>query len=64
MDEGIAGTDLKQRFYEHLQTFAGEQQIFVVDNTDPPDEFLAKATHFTRNEKIPRYGLFPLPVKG
>jgi hypothetical protein len=64
MDEGIAGTDLKQRFYEHLQAFAGEQQIFVVDNTDPPDEFLAKATHFTRNEKIPRYGLFPLPVQG
>jgi len=58
-DEGISGTDLKQRFYEHLQTFAGDQQIFVVDNTDPPPSFLEKAQHFTRNPAIPRYGLFP-----
>jgi hypothetical protein len=58
-DEGIAGTDLKQRFYEHLETFAGEQQIFIVDNTDPPPRFLKKAEHFTKNPAIPRYGLFP-----
>jgi hypothetical protein len=58
-DEGISGTDLKPRFYEHLETFAGSQQIFVVDNTDPPPSFLAKATHFTKNPAIPRYGLFP-----
>jgi hypothetical protein len=58
-DEGISGTDLKPRFYEHLEKFAGDQQIFVVDNTDPPQSFLAKATHFTKNPAIPRYGLFP-----
>lgn len=58
-DEGIAGTDLKPRFYEHLQKFAGHQQIFVVDNTDPPPSFLKKAEHFTKNPAIPRYGLFP-----
>jgi hypothetical protein len=34
-DEGISGTDLKPRFYEHLETFAGQQQVFVVDNTEP-----------------------------
>jgi len=55
----ITGTDLKQRFYEHLQSFAGEQQIFIVDNTEPPAEFQAMATHFTKNPTIPRYGLFP-----
>ena len=58
-DEGIAGTDLKQRFYEHLEKFAGEQQIFAVDNTDPPSSFLAKAEHFTKNPAIPGYALFP-----
>jgi hypothetical protein len=58
-DENISGSDLKPRFYEHLETFAGPQQIFIVDNTEPPPEFLAKATHFTKNPAIPRYGLFP-----
>jgi hypothetical protein len=65
-DEGISGTDLKQRFYEHLATFAGDQQIFIVDNTDPPPNFLETAQHFTKNPAIPRYGLFPYikkPVK-
>jgi hypothetical protein len=58
-DEGIAGTDLKPRFYEHLEGFAGQQQIFVVDNTEPPPAFIPKATHFTKNPAIPRCGLFP-----
>ena len=58
-DEGIAGTDLKPRFYEHLEKFAGRQQVFVVDNTEPPENFRAKAQQFTHNPEIPRYGLFP-----
>ena len=58
-DEGISGTDLKARFYEYLQASAGEQQVFIVDNTEPPPDFLAKATHFTKNPAIPRCGLFP-----
>ena len=62
-DEGISGTDLKPRFYEHLETFAGGQQIFIVDNTEPPPSFAAKAQHFTKNPAIPRYGLFPYVKK-
>ncbi|MGA8028365.1 MAG: hypothetical protein WB992_14570 [Bryobacteraceae bacterium] len=62
-DEGIAGTDLKQRFYEHLQVFAGDDQIFIVDNTEPPEAFLTKASHFTANPDIPRCGLFPCQKK-
>jgi hypothetical protein len=58
-DENISGTDLKPRFYEYLESFAGSQQVFIVDNTEPPTEFLAKATHFTKNPAIARYGLFP-----
>ena len=62
-DEDISSSDLKPRFYEHLEKFAGSQQIFVIDNTDPPAEYAAKGTHFTANEKYGRYGLFP-PLKG
>jgi hypothetical protein len=62
-DEDITGTDLKPCFYEHLERFAGSQQIIVVDNTDPPPEFVSKSTHFTQNPAIPRYGLFPYILK-
>jgi hypothetical protein len=63
-DEGIAGTDLKLRFYQHLSKFAGAQQVLIVDNTTPPPEFIAKALEFTGNPDIPRYGLFPhVPMK-
>jgi hypothetical protein len=58
-DEGITGTDLKPRFYEHLETFSGTQQILAVDNTEPPPAFIPKTTHFTKNPAIPRSGLFP-----
>jgi len=61
-DENITSTDLKPRFYEHLEKFSGEEQIFVIDNTDPPPEYAAKGIHFTANDKHGRYGLFP-PVK-
>jgi hypothetical protein len=61
-DEDITATDLKPRFYEHLEKFSREQQIFVIDNTDPPPDYAVKAIHFTANEKLGRYGLFP-PVK-
>lgn len=39
----ISGTDLK-RFYEHLEKFAGGQQIFIVDNTEPPPSFAGEVT--------------------
>lgn len=61
-DENITSTDLKPRFYEHLERFSGKQQIFVIDNTDPPPEYASKGIHFTANEKFGRYGLFK-PVK-
>lgn len=31
----------------------------LVDNTEPPADFQATATHFTKNPDIPRYGFFP-----
>lgn len=63
-DEGIIGTDLKLRFYEHLKTFAGTEQIFIIDNTEPRKHFLEMAEQFTGNPAIPRCGFFPcLPKK-
>ncbi|MBZ5658847.1 MAG: hypothetical protein LAO08_00425 [Acidobacteriia bacterium] len=60
-DENIAGTDLKPRFYEHLINFIGQQQLFIVENTEPPADILAKVHHeeFTHNPNIGRFGLFP-----
>jgi hypothetical protein len=60
-DENIAGTDLKQRFYEHLIEFIGGQQLFVVENTEPPPSILRTINHetFTGNPNEGRYGLFP-----
>ena len=58
-DENITSTDLKPRSYEHLESFSGEDQIFVIDNSDPPAEYATKGIHFTANKNIGRYGLFP-----
>jgi hypothetical protein len=61
-DENVTSTDLKPRFYGHLEKFSGEQQIFAIHNADPPPEYASKGLHFAVNEKFGRYGLFP-PVK-
>jgi hypothetical protein len=60
-DENIAGTDLKPRFYEHLIEFVGDQQLFIVENTDPPANILARVhgEDFTGNPNMGRFGLFP-----
>lgn len=64
-DENIAGTDLKERFYEHLIKFIGQQQLFIVENTEPPHDILKDINHetFTGNPSEGRYGLFPAIAK-
>ena len=64
-DENIAGTDLKERFYEHLLKFMGTQQLFIVENTEPPASLLNNINHetFTGNPNEGRYGLFPSVAK-
>jgi chaperonin cofactor prefoldin len=64
-DENIAGTDLKERFYEHLLEFIGQEQLFIVENTEPPPDILKAINHetFTGNPNEGRYGLFPLVPK-
>lgn len=64
-DENIAGTDLKERFYEHLLKFIGTQQLLIVENTEPPASLLHYINHetFTGNPNEGRYGLFPSIAK-
>jgi len=64
-DENIAGTDLKERFYEHILKFIGTQQLFIVENTEPPASILKTINHetFTGNPNEGRYGLFPSMAK-
>jgi hypothetical protein len=64
-DENIVGTDLKQRFYEHLIEFIGKEQLFIVENTEPPADILKTTNHetFTGNPNEGRYGLFPAVAK-
>jgi hypothetical protein len=64
-NENIAGMDLKPRFYEHLHKFIGKEQLFIVENTEPPADILAKVHHevFTGNPNIGRAGFFPSIVK-
>jgi hypothetical protein len=64
-DENIAGTDLKERFYEHILRFIGAQQILIVENTEPPGALLPSFNHeiFTGNPNEGRYGLFPPVAK-
>jgi hypothetical protein len=58
-DENIAGTDLKPRFYDHVLRFIGDQQLFIVENTEPPADVLDRVQEFSGNPNIGRYGLFP-----
>jgi len=46
-------------------TFIGDQQLFIVENTEPPADILGKVNHevFTGNPNIPRFGLAPPVVK-
>jgi hypothetical protein len=31
-------TDLKVRFYEYLTQIGNDQQVIMIENTDPPDD--------------------------
>jgi len=58
-DEGIIGTDLKLRFYEHLNKFAGTEQIFIIDNTEPPQHFLRRQSSSRATRPFRVAGCFP-----
>lgn len=61
-DDDLRHTDLKARFYEYLKQITSDQQIIIIENTDPPDDVrvLPCAQKFTGNSEEGRAGLFPV----
>jgi hypothetical protein len=60
VDDDLRHTDLKQRFYHFLQALPENQQVIIVENTDPPADVqaLPQAVKFTSNPGDGRAGLF------
>lgn len=60
-EDDLRGTDLKEQFYSYLQALPVDQQVIVVENTDPPEPIkaLAQVQMFSKNPHSGRYGLFP-----
>jgi len=56
--------EIQTKFYEALANLPeiNKVQIVVIENRDPPQEILEKINyiHFTKNEKVGRYGFYPL----
>lgn len=61
IEEDLTGTDLKEQFYVYLQGLPSDQQVIIVENTDPPDaiKVLPQVAMFSKNPHSGRYGLFP-----
>jgi len=60
-DDDLRHTDLKVRFYDYLKKLSDDQQVIIVENTDPPDDVrgMPCAQRFTGNPEEGRAGLFP-----
>jgi hypothetical protein len=61
-DDDLRHTDLKVRFYDYLKKISDDQQVIIVENTDPPDDVRAMpcAQKFTGTPEEGRAGLFPV----
>lgn len=61
-EDDLRGTDLNERFYTYLYSLSDDQQVIVVENTDPPDNIrnLEQVTMFSKNPHSGRYGFFPI----
>ncbi len=62
-DDDLRHTDLKDRFYEYLKQLGTDQQVIIIENTDPPDSVrrMPCAQKFTGNPvEVGRAGLFPV----
>lgn len=60
-EDDLTGTDLNERFYAYLSGLPNENQVIIVENTDPPSEIMAlpQAKFFTKSPYTGRYGFFP-----
>lgn len=63
VEEGEAITDdMAEAFYRSLPSVAGNDQIIVLENEEPPSDLITKVNyiHFSKREDKGRYGLFPI----
>lgn len=59
-NENIEKTDLKDKFYSYLANMSKSMQIIICENVAPPSNLQgANIIHFTGNQSVGRYGLFP-----
>jgi uncharacterized coiled-coil DUF342 family protein len=60
--DSLAGTDVKERFYNYLADNYLDSQIIIFENEYPPSELEEKINlvNFTRNPQEGRYGFFPV----
>jgi len=61
-DDDLRHTDLKARFYEYLKQIGDDQQVIIIENTDPTDDvrLLPYSQKFTGNPEEGRAGFFPV----
>ncbi len=61
-EDNLQGSDLKERFYNYASAAERRGQIIIIDNEHPPESTLGnvKATVFSKNPELGRYGFFPL----
>ena len=54
--------NMKDSFYESLTEIIKDEQVIVLENTEPPDDVQKKMNyiHFSKSKEIGRYGLFPI----
>ncbi len=61
-EEHLTGTDLNEQFYAYLASLPDDQQVIVVENTNPPGGIAARpnVVMFSKNPHSGRYGFFPI----
>lgn len=61
-EDDLRGTDLKDHFYGHLRSIPVDRQVLIFENVDPPESVRGppRATFFSKNPQMGRYGFFPL----
>ena len=61
-DDSLAGSDLKDKFFEYLSNADFPGQVIIIENEHSPISLseLIQKIDFTRNPNEGRYGLFPL----
>lgn len=62
IQEKEAVLNMKDRFYESLAEIIKDEQVIVLENTEPLDDVQKKVNyiHFSKSKEIGRYGFFPV----